>query len=95
MIPSELETRLQLLESEVAAIQERNQRVEENKRWETSLTRLATIATITYFTMTLVFLGLDSRHPLLDAIVPTAGFVLSAQSLSVVRRIWEKLRKTD
>lgn len=95
MIPSEVETRLQLLESAVATIQERNRHVEQNKRWETSLTRLTAIAVITYLTMVLVFLGSDSRQPLLDAIVPTTGFVLSAQSLSVVRRIWEKLTKTD
>lgn len=89
---SEIEEELRRLQYEISQIHERNAQVERNKSWETSRSRLVAVTAITYFTMILIFTALGSSRPFLDAVVPTTGFILSAQSLSIVRKIWEKLR---
>lgn len=81
----ELQERLSVVENELAAIRNRNHRVESNKAWETSHVRLFSITAITYVTMVLVFLVLGSNRPLIDALVPTTGFFLSTLSLSFLR----------
>ena len=80
-----LHERLSVVESELAAIRDRNRRVESNKAWESSRIRLFSITGITYVTMVLVFLVLDSSVPFADALVPTTGFFLSTLSLSFLR----------
>lgn len=84
----ELQARLSVVESELAAIRNRNHRVESNKAWETSRVRLFSITAITYVTMVLVFLVLGSNRPLIDALIPTTGFFLSTLSLSFLRARW-------
>ncbi len=80
-----LQERLSVVESEVAAISNRNRRVESDKAWETSRVRLFSITGITYVTMVLVFLVLGSSRPFVDALVPTTGFFLSTLSVSFLR----------
>jgi hypothetical protein len=80
-----LQERLSVVENELAAIRNRNHRVESNKAWETSRVRLFSITAITYVTMVLVFLVLGSNRPLIDALIPTTGFFLSTLSLSFLR----------
>jgi hypothetical protein len=87
-----LQERVSMVENELAAIRNRNHRVESNKAWETSRVRLLSITSITYVTMLLVFLVLGSSRPFLDALVPTTGFFLSTLSLSFVRA---RVRKHD
>jgi hypothetical protein len=82
---TELRERLSVVEHELAAIRNRNHRVESNKAWETSRVRLFSITAITYVTMVLVFLVLGSNRPLVDALIPTTGFFLSTLSLSFLR----------
>jgi hypothetical protein len=86
----ELESRIETIESQILSISERNRRVELNKAWETSRTRLCSITVITYITMVLVFSVLGSARAFLDALVPTTGFFLSTLSLPVIRRAWER-----
>ncbi len=83
-----LQERLSVVESELAAIRNRNHRVESNKAWETSRVRLFSITGITYVTMVLVFLVLGSSRPFVDALIPTTGFFLSTLSLSFLRARW-------
>ena len=91
----DFDSRLRALEDELLEIRNRNQRVEANKSWETSRTRLLSVTVVTYVTMTLLLSVLGTPRPLLNALVPTAGFFLSTLSLPVVRRIWEQgLTKT-
>jgi hypothetical protein len=82
---STLQERLSVVETELAAMRNRNHRVESNKAWETSRVRLFSITGITYVTMVSVFLVLGSNRPLVDALVPTTGFFLSTLSLSFLR----------
>jgi len=81
------------LEKRIKAIEQRNVRVESDKAWETSLIRKALIALLTYLTITLFFISINTPSPLINAIVPTLGFLLSTLSLSLFRKIWEKNRK--
>jgi hypothetical protein len=89
-----LEARLVDVEFQLGRLAERNRRVEANKAWETSGTRLVSLTVITYVTMVLVFSVLGSAKALLDALVPTTGFFLSTLSLPLVRRLWEGSRRT-
>lgn len=88
MSESNVEKRLRELEKEVAAIQDRNRRVEKDKAWETSTFRIITVAIITYFVMCLIFYFLGIDRFFINAIIPTLGFVLSTQSLSFIKNRW-------
>ncbi len=86
--PEEMLERVEALEVQMQSIILRNQRVEANKAWETSRTRLVAVTAVTYVTMILVFVVLGSNRPVLDAVVPTTGFFLSTLSLPIIRRVW-------
>lgn len=81
------------LEKRIEAIEQRNSRVESDKAWETSIIRKALIALLTYLTITLFFFSIGTPQPLINAIVPTLGFLLSTLSLSLFKKIWEKRRE--
>jgi hypothetical protein len=76
------------IEKEIAAIKERNARVEADKAWETSWVRKASIAILTYLVISSFFLMTETPKPFLSAIVPTLGFLLSTLSLDLVRKYW-------
>ena len=78
------------LEERIAAIENRNKRVEADKAWETSWFRVFLVAILTYAAMVLLFWQLKSNLPYKDALVPTAGFLLSTQSLPFLKRWWLK-----
>lgn len=82
------------LQQALAAIQDRNERVEMQKAWETSATRRFFIALVTYLTAYLYMrYGLEVAKPYLDALVPTGGYLLSSLSLPVIRECWMKKYK--
>ena len=79
------------LEYEIIQIKERNKRVEQDKRWETSWTRKICIMTLTYIVVIIysyVIRNIDNIF--LSSLVPVIGFTLSTLSLKLVRKIWEK-----
>ena len=76
------------LESRIAAIEARNARVEAEKAWEVSVFRKATIAVMTYVVASVVLISIGSWQPFLSALIPMIGFVLSVQSLPMIRRWW-------
>lgn len=78
------------IEERLDDIENRNTRVEQDKRWETSLTRKITIAILTYFVIVLFFIVAELPKPFINPIVPTVGFVLSTLSLPYIRKIWEQ-----
>ena len=83
---------LQQLKSEIAQIKERNARVEADKAWETSATRKILVALLTYIVIVIFFTAMRLPHPLINAIVPTLGFVLSTLSIPLVKRVWMKYK---
>ncbi len=81
-------------EKEINEIKKRNKRVENDKAWETSLTRKLCIMTLTYLVVvaySTIIKELDNVF--LSSLVPVMGFFLSTLSIKVVRYIWEKSRK--
>ena len=82
------------LQREIKTIQERNQRVEADKAWETSWERKVLVALLTYFVVVLFFWMAELPKPFVNALVPTVGFVLSTLTLSFAKRWWIKNRKT-
>lgn len=81
------------LEKEIKLIKERNKRVEADKAWETSLTRMIVIAVLTYITVLIFLLLTGVQKPFLTALVPMIGFVLSLQTIPIVKRWWLKKQK--
>ncbi len=75
---------------EIEAIKERNARVEIDKAWEVSKTRKIIIAILTYIVIVLFFIVANLPNPFVNALVPTAGFVLSTLSLPLFKKIWLK-----
>ena len=78
------------IEKEIATIKERNLRVEADKAWETSKTRILLITAITYVIAALVLYLIGIQSYLSSALIPTVGYFLSTQSLPFVKRHWTK-----
>ena len=83
------------IERRIAAIEERNRRVEAEKAWEVSLFRLVSIASMTYLTAFLVLFSMNAAKPFLSALIPAVGFMLSVQTLPTIRRRWIQSRSSS
>lgn len=83
------------LEERLAAIEARNRRVETDKAWETSGTRRAAIAVLTYVVAVITLVLIGAERPWLGAVVPVLGFLLSTLSLPVVRQWWAQGRQQE
>lgn len=79
------------IEERIVKIEKRNERVELDKRWETSWTRKGCIMVLTYLIVILYsYLIRNVDNILLSSLVPVIGFTLSTLSLQLIRKIWEK-----
>ena len=76
------------IKNEITAIKERNERVELDKAWETSLARKIIIAVLTYFVMVIFFYFANLPRPFINSIVPSLAFILSNLSLPIFKKIW-------
>lgn len=84
-----------LMDSQVRDIQERNKRVELDKAWETSLTRRAIIAGLTYVVAVTWLFIIENDQPFLNALVPFGGYLFSTWSLPFVKRWWVRKYSND
>lgn len=79
------------LEKEIEQIKQRNERVELDKKWETSGTRKVCICVLTYIVVIIYsYLTNKINNIFLSSLVPVIGFTLSTISLNFIRKIWEK-----
>lgn len=78
----------QTLEERVQAIEERNKRVELDKKWETSFSRIFTVSLFTYVVASLALYVIHVANPLKGALIPTLGFILSTQSVPIIKKYW-------
>ena len=76
------------LTAEIAALKERNRRVEAEKAWETSGFRSFCIAVATYIVASLVLYVIGVKDFFLNALIPTIGYYLSTQSFPLLKRWW-------
>lgn len=83
------------MEKEIAALKDRNARVEADKAWETSKFRIYSIAFITYIVAVALLTAIGNDHAVRNALVPVAGYFLSTQSLPWVKKWWISARKVD
>jgi len=72
----------------IERIHERNERVEADKAWETSLSRTMLIALITYASASLFLYMIGVEDWMLSALVPVGGFILSTLSLTPLKKWW-------
>lgn len=80
------------IEQEITSIKERNRRVEADKAWEVSGARRVSIAVMTYIVAAVWLVLINDTRPLLKALVPAAGYLLSMTSLRAIRERWIKKR---
>jgi hypothetical protein len=76
------------LKKEIELIKERNQRVELDKAWETSLARKIIIAILTYIVIVIFFYFAGLPKPFINSIVPALAFLVSTLTLSLFKKIW-------
>ena len=82
------------IEERIKNIEERNKRVELDKKWETSWTRKICIMILTYIVV-IIYSYVISKYSniFLSSLVPVIGFTLSTLSLNLIRKLWEKKQK--
>lgn len=69
-------------------ILKRNARVELDKAWETSKTRRGIIAVMTYLIAAAFLKLIGNDAYLVNALVPTGGYLFSTLSLPIVKTWW-------
>ncbi len=82
------ESRLRLIEEDIRSLKERNVRVETDKAWEVSGYRIFSIAALIYLVVALFLLSMHMQQFLLHALVPPVGYLLSVQTLPMIKRWW-------
>lgn len=75
-------------EETLAAILERNKRVEADKAWEGSWVRRGFIALLTYATAVAFLWTTGNYSPFSAALFPPAGYLLSTLTLPPLKRWW-------
>lgn len=76
------------IEQELADLKARNLRVETDKAWEVSIFRKMTVAVMTYVFAAAVLYVIGNDEIFRNALVPTAGYLLSTQSLPFLKKWW-------
>jgi len=86
----------QSLGERVQKIEDRNRKVELDKKWETSFSRKFIVAIFTYLAIALYLKFIVGINPWVNAIVPTVGFLLSTLTLPFFKNLWSKfIHKSD
>ena len=79
------------LDEKIMKIEERNKRVELDKKWETSWMRRICIMILTYIIVIIYsYFVRNYDNIFLSSLIPVIGFTLSTLSLKLIRRVWEK-----
>lgn len=74
------------------ALEARNKRVDVDKRWETSLERKVLIAILTYLVLAAYMGRIGVYKPWENAVIPTAGFLLSTLTVQWAKQLWVNRR---
>ena len=83
-----MEGKLQEIIKRIEIIENRNSRVELDKKWEGSKTRIFLICFITYLVAMIYMSFSNTGKPYLSALVPVIGFFLSSLSIPFAKKIW-------
>lgn len=85
---------METLEQRIQKVEERNQRVEEDKAWEISWTRRGLLTLFTYLAVGAYMRSIALPRPWLNAVVPAVAFMLSTLAMPFFKKIWLKNRRT-
>ena len=75
------------LEDRVGKIEERNRGVEQEKAWETSLSRRLLLAVFSYLVVAIFFIIIEIPNPWLNAIVPALAFLIQQLSMPYFKKL--------
>lgn len=75
-------------DTDIRKLKERNERVEAEKAWETSMTRRCFIALFTYAIAFIYMKHTGLGNPALGAFVPSGGYFLSTLSIPFAKSFW-------
>lgn len=84
---------IEVLQSEIEAIKERNRRVEMDKAWETSKTRTAFVALSSFILIYIAMKLVGADHPLSNALISTVAYLLSTSTYGILKSWW--LRQSE
>jgi hypothetical protein len=76
------------VEARISRLEARNQRVENDKRWETSWARRVAIMLLTYLTVAFYLRFVVHIDPWINALVPVIGYTLSTLTVSRLKQYW-------
>ncbi|PIV09522.1 hypothetical protein COS31_03885 [Candidatus Roizmanbacteria bacterium CG02_land_8_20_14_3_00_36_15] len=82
--------KIEELAQEIDLIKKRNQRVEIDKAWETSIVRKILLLVFTYLSIGLYLNAMNIKDPWLNAVVPSIGFLLSTLTLPYFKDLWRR-----
>ena len=83
-----MEDQIKQIQEELEVIKNRNKKVEQNKAWEISFFRKVSIIVVTYIVASVVMYFIGVQKFLLNALIPTVGYLLSTLSLSFLKDWW-------
>jgi hypothetical protein len=81
------------LKERLEIIEGRNQKVENDKAWETSWTRRLSIMLLTYLVVAFYLRFVVHIAPWINALVPVIGYTLSTLTISLLKKQWLRNRK--
>lgn len=82
------------IEERLEIIEARNEKVENDKAWETSWTRRISIMALTYIVVVVYLRFVVHIDPWINALVPVIGFLLSTLTVTLLKNRWLKTRNT-
>jgi hypothetical protein len=83
------------LEKRIEKIEDRNKRVELDKKWETSYTRRFLLFLFTYLAVGIYFQFVGIQNAWLNAIVPAVAFLLSTLTLPFFKDVWTRDKQKE
>lgn len=78
------------IEQRIQKIENRNEKVETDKAWETSWTRRILLTLFTYLAIGVYLWAIKIARPWLNAIVPAVAFMISTLTMPFFKKIWLK-----
>lgn len=91
---NDIEKEITALKAEIESIKARNKRVEADKAWETSSSRVIFIAVSVYILAVLLMIITGTINPFLNALIPSVGYLLSTLTYGILKNWWLKRRNS-
>jgi len=82
--------KMEILKKEIEQLQKRNNRVELDKKWETSWTRKIFLAVLSYVATYIFLRIIHAENAGHGAMIPAGAYLLQQMTLKPLRKIWEK-----